>query len=42
MTGFDLTDMETCYKVFKADLIREIAKDLEAKDLDLNLKLQQD
>lgn len=31
MTGFDLTDMETCYKVFKGDLIREIAKDLEAK-----------
>lgn len=31
MTGFDLTDMETCYKMFKGDLIRGIAKDLESK-----------
>lgn len=31
MTGLNLTDMETCYKMFKGDLIREIAKDLESK-----------
>lgn len=29
-TGFNLTDMETCYKLFRGDLIREIAKDLRA------------
>ncbi|MBI4100881.1 glycosyltransferase family 2 protein [Candidatus Microgenomates bacterium] len=31
LTGLNLTDMETCYKMFRGDLIREIAKDLKAK-----------
>jgi glycosyltransferase involved in cell wall biosynthesis len=30
-TGLNLTDMETCYKMFKGDLVRELAKDLKAK-----------
>lgn len=30
-TGLNLTDMETCYKMFKGDLIRELAKDLKAQ-----------
>lgn len=30
-TGLNLTDMETCYKVFRGDLIREIADKLQAK-----------
>lgn len=29
-TGYNLSDMETCYKMFKGDLIREIAKTLSA------------
>lgn len=29
-TGLNLTDMETCYKMFKGDLIRGIAKQLKA------------
>lgn len=29
-TGLNLTDMETCYKVFKADFIREIAPRLKS------------
>jgi glycosyltransferase involved in cell wall biosynthesis len=29
-TGLNLTDMETCYKVFKADFIREIAPKLRS------------
>ena len=31
MTNINLTDMETCYKVFRGDLIRKIAKNLESK-----------
>lgn len=31
LTNLNLTDMETGYKVFKGDLIREIAKKLESK-----------
>ena len=30
-TGLNLTDMETCYKMFKGELIRNIAKDLKSK-----------
>lgn len=30
-TGLNLTDMETCYKMFYGDLIRDIAKDLKAQ-----------
>ena len=30
-TGLNLTDMETCYKVFRGELVRELAKDLKAK-----------
>lgn len=30
-TGLNLTDMETCYKTFRGDLIRRLAKDLKAK-----------
>lgn len=30
-TGLNLTDMETCYKVFKGDLVRGLAKNLKAK-----------
>lgn len=30
-TGLNLTDMETCYKMFKGDLARELAKDLKAQ-----------
>jgi glycosyltransferase involved in cell wall biosynthesis len=30
-TGLNLTDMETCYKMFRGDLIRKLAKDLRAK-----------
>jgi glycosyltransferase involved in cell wall biosynthesis len=31
LTGLNLTDMETCYKMFKGDFVRTIAKDLKAK-----------
>lgn len=30
-TGLNLTDMETCYKMFKGDLARSLAKDLKAQ-----------
>ena len=30
-TGLNLTDMETCYKMFRGEVIRDIAKDLQAK-----------
>lgn len=30
-TGLNLTDMETCYKMFRGDLIRQLAQDLQAK-----------
>lgn len=30
-TGLNLTDMETCYKMFRGDLIRNIGKDLKAQ-----------
>jgi glycosyltransferase involved in cell wall biosynthesis len=30
LTNINLTDMETCYKVFRGDLIREVAKKLES------------
>ncbi len=30
LTGLNLTDMETCYKMFKGDLIREIAPSLKS------------
>jgi len=30
-TGLNLTDMETCYKMFRGDLVRGLAKDLQAK-----------
>lgn len=30
MSGLNLTDMETCYKMFKGDLARDIAKDLKS------------
>ena len=30
-TGLNLTDMETCYKMFKGELIRDLAKNLKAK-----------
>jgi len=30
-TGLNLTDMETCYKMLKGELAREIAKNLESK-----------
>lgn len=30
-TGLNLTDMETCYKMFRGDLVRRLAKDLKAK-----------
>lgn len=31
LTNINLTDMETCYKVFRGDLIRQVAKKLESK-----------
>lgn len=30
-TGLNLTDMETCYKMFIGDLVRELGKDLKAQ-----------
>jgi glycosyltransferase involved in cell wall biosynthesis len=30
LSGLNLTDMETCYKTFKGDVIRDIAKDLKS------------
>ncbi len=30
-TGLNLTDMETCYKMFQGDLVRELGKDLKAQ-----------
>jgi glycosyltransferase involved in cell wall biosynthesis len=30
-TGLNLTDMETCYKTFRGDLVRELAVDLKAQ-----------
>ena len=30
-TGLNLTDMETCYKMMKGDLARDLAKDLKAQ-----------
>ncbi len=30
-TGLNLTDMETCYKMFRGDLVRDLAKDLKAQ-----------
>jgi len=30
-TGLNLTDMETCYKMFRGDLARELAEHLQAK-----------
>lgn len=30
-TGLNLSDIETCYKMFRGDLIRELAKKLKAK-----------
>jgi len=30
-TGLNLTDMETCYKMFKGDLVRTLAEDLKAQ-----------
>jgi glycosyltransferase involved in cell wall biosynthesis len=30
-TGLNLTDMETCYKMFRGDIIRDIAQHLKAK-----------
>ncbi len=30
-TGLNLTDMETCYKMLRGDLARQLAKDLKAK-----------
>jgi glycosyltransferase involved in cell wall biosynthesis len=30
-TGLNLTDMETCYKMFRGDLVRGLASDLKAK-----------
>lgn len=30
-TGLNLTDMETCYKMFDGDLVRGLAKDLKAQ-----------
>ncbi|HXH26339.1 MAG TPA: glycosyltransferase family 2 protein [Candidatus Acidoferrum sp.] len=30
-TGLNLTDMETCYKTFRGDLVRELAAKLKAK-----------
>lgn len=30
-TGLNLTDMETCYKMFRGDLARELGKDLKAQ-----------
>jgi len=30
-TGLNLTDMETCYKMFKGDLARDLAKNLKAQ-----------
>ena len=31
LTGLNLTDMETCYKMFRGDLVRGLAKGLKAK-----------
>lgn len=31
LTGLNLTDMETCYKMMRGDLVRELAKDLKAQ-----------
>jgi len=30
-TGLNLTDMETCYKMFRGNLVRKLAKDLKAQ-----------
>lgn len=30
-TGLNLTDMETCYKMFRGDLVRDLAQHLKAK-----------
>ncbi len=30
-TGLNLTDMETCYKMFRGDLVRDLAKHLKAQ-----------
>lgn len=30
-TGLNLTDMETCYKMFRGDLVRGLAKELQAQ-----------
>ncbi|MBI2591888.1 glycosyltransferase family 2 protein [Candidatus Saccharibacteria bacterium] len=30
-TGLNLSDMETCYKMFRGDLVRKLAKELKAK-----------
>lgn len=30
-TGLNLTDMETCYKMFRGDLVRDLAKNLKAQ-----------
>jgi glycosyltransferase involved in cell wall biosynthesis len=30
-TGLNLTDMETCYKMFKGDLVRDLGKELKAQ-----------
>jgi hypothetical protein len=30
-TGLNLTDMETCYKMFKGDLVRDLGKKLKSK-----------
>ncbi|HSX53111.1 MAG TPA: glycosyltransferase family 2 protein [Patescibacteria group bacterium] len=31
LSGLNLTDMETCYKMIRGDLVRELAKDLRAQ-----------
>lgn len=31
LTGLNLSDMETCYKMFRGDLVRKLAKDLKSK-----------
>jgi len=30
-TGLNLSDMETCYKMFRGELVRELAANLQAK-----------
>lgn len=32
MTNINLTDMETCYKVFRRDIVNQISKQLQAND----------